>query len=177
MLGHTALAAQLRDLRAVWRHVKRMPDIDLTNALVAGGSGIAPLPPDVKFSYPRRIDGRPAEPQPQAALLALLLALFEDDISGVWARRGLVTYQSGLDSPFVQIPHESIVPGVLRECDLPDLVAALAPCSVTLEGLVDGRGRIVPLTEASAAYRTAAQAFERAGASDKFQIREAIKDD
>jgi hypothetical protein len=167
MLGQPMLAGQLRDLRAVWQHLKRTPGINMANAIVSGGSGIAPLMSGASFNYPRRIDGRPAEPQPQAALLALLLALFEDDISGVWARRGLVSFQSGLDSQFVQIPHESIVPGVLRECDLSDLAAALAPRAVTLEGLVNARGRLVPLEEARSAY---------AGGGDKLQIRAAIPD-
>jgi hypothetical protein len=172
MLGQTLLAGQLRDLRAVWRHVKQMPGIDATSAIVAGGSGVLPLPQGAAFSYPRRIDGRPAEPQPQAALLALLLALYEDDISGVLSRRGLVSYHSALESPFVQVPHESIVPGVLRQCDLADLVAALAPRSVTLEGLVDGRGRLVAIDEARSAFALAARRYENSGASGKLQIDE-----
>ena len=177
MLGQTLLGGQMRDLRAVWRHVKRMPNIDTTSAIVAGGSGVAPLPQDAAFLYPRRIDGRPAEPQPQGALLALLLALFEDDISAVWSRRGLVSFESALDSSFVQVPHESIVPDVLRECDLVDLVAALAPRHVTLEGLVDARGRLVSVSDARSVYSGAAERFRQAGAEDRLQIREAINNE
>src|SRR5204863_10098253 len=86
------------------------------------------------------------------ALLALLFGLFEDDTLVVAARNGLVSYRSVLDSPFVQVPLESIVPGVLREGDLPDLAAALVPREIALESLADGRGRLAPNADAKKTY-------------------------
>ena len=74
------------------------------------------------------------------ALLALLSAQFEDDVATVEASGGLVSFRSVLDSPFVQVPHECIVRGILREADLSDLAAAL-PRSVVLRNQVDGLGR------------------------------------
>jgi hypothetical protein len=172
MLGQPLLGGQLRDLRAVWQHLQRREDILLKEAIVAGGCGVAPLASDAPFAYPRRIDGRPAECQPSGALVALLLGLFEDDVKVAIGRHGLVSYHSVLQSPFVQLPHESIMPGMLRDADLPDLVALLAPREVTLEGLVDGRGRLVPALSARAAYESAFGAYTDASAASRLQIVE-----
>lgn len=139
MLGQTMLGAQLRDLRAVWRYSHtRFRDWKF----VAHASGMGePLAPDAPFSYPRRISSRPTECDLTGSLLVGLLALFEDDVDEVHCSQAAVSYRSALDSPFLQIPHDCIVPGVLQEVDLPDLLAALPPCRVTIETLVDGRGR------------------------------------
>jgi dienelactone hydrolase len=126
MLGPPLLAGQLHDFRAAWRHVQSREDVKPGAAIIAGGSGVTPLAAGAPFAYPRRIDDRPRECEPTGALLALLLALFEDGAQAVNSRLGLVSFCSILDSPFVQVPHEAIVPGVLLAGDIPDLVAALA---------------------------------------------------
>jgi hypothetical protein len=141
MLGQTKLGGQLRDLRAVWRHIRqRYPKVEET--LVVGGSGVEPLAASAAFSYPRRVD-RPEECQPTGALLALLLGLYEDDVKSIVCRHGLVSYRSVLDSPFVQVPHECIVPGVFQAGDLQAIVDSLAGQDYTSEALVDGRGRLM----------------------------------
>jgi hypothetical protein len=139
MLGQPLLGRQLRDLRTVWRHVQ--PLDGGREAIVIGGSGMTPLSPDAVFAYPRRID-RPAECRPTGALLALLLALYEEDFTSVVCRRGLASFRSVLDTPFVQVPHEAIVPEMLREGDMADLLSALAPRMVEQTELVDGLGRL-----------------------------------
>jgi hypothetical protein len=143
MLGQTLLGGQLRDLRAAWRHLSAGLGFDKSRMRIVGDSPVAALAEQAAFSYPRRIDQRPTECAPQGALLALLLALYEDDVASVEASGGLATFGSALDSQFVQIPHSCIVPGVLRECDMPDLVAAQAPRKVTLRRMVDARNRTV----------------------------------
>jgi dienelactone hydrolase len=127
MLGQPLLAGQLRDLSAAWRHLAANKQVDRNKISVIGDSPAPPLPPNTSFFYPRRIDGRPTECLPQGALLALLLALFEDDVASVETSGGLASFRSVLDSPFVQIPHECIIPGLLRDGDLSDVTAALAP--------------------------------------------------
>jgi hypothetical protein len=108
---------------------------------VVGGSGVEPLAADAAFSYPRRVD-RPEECQPTGALLALLLGLYEDDVNSVVCRHGLASYRSVLDSPFVQVPHACIVPGVFHAGDLQPLVDSLSGRDYTFEAAVDGRGRV-----------------------------------
>jgi hypothetical protein len=144
MLGRPLSSGQLRDLRTVWQRVRQRDPAAAKGAVVIGGAGVMPLDPNAEVAYPRRIDGRPAECRPTGALLAALMALYEDDFASVTTRRGLVAYRSVLDSQFVQVPHEAIVPGLLREGDLTDLFDALSPRGVEIEELVDGRGRLVP---------------------------------
>jgi hypothetical protein len=133
---------------------------------------VAPLAADATFAYPRRIDSRPAEADPSGALLALLLGLFEDESVAINARLGLVSYRSVLDSPYVQVPHEVILPGALAAGDLPALVSALAPREVGLEGLVDGRGRRVPPAKGAERYAPATKAYAEAGAAKALQFED-----
>src|SRR5206468_1247626 len=73
--------------------------------------------------------------EPLGALVVLLTALFEDDIHAVSARGGVTGFQSLLESPFVYVPHDVIVPGALTAGDLCDVVAGLAPRQVQLADL------------------------------------------
>jgi hypothetical protein len=88
--------------------------------------------------------------EPLGGLLALLGALYEDGVRVVAARHGLVAYQSILESPFVNVPYDIVVPGVFDAGDLGDVAASLAPRPLLLEELVDARNRLVP----DAALRT-----------------------
>ncbi len=151
MLGQPLLAGQLRDFRTAWHHVRKREGGDMRQAIAVGGSGTEPLASDATFSYPRRIDNRPAESRPTGALLALLMALYEDDFNTVAYRRGLASYRSVLDSPFVQVPHEAIVPGMLREGDIRDLIDTLANKSIEVEYPVDGLGRLLTSDKVSSA--------------------------
>jgi dienelactone hydrolase len=170
MLGQPLLGLQLRDLRTAWRHIQMREDVKPDELVLAGGAGETPLAAGAAFAYPRRID-RPRECEPTGALLALLMCLFEDHVAGVNSRLGLVSYRSILDSPFVQVPHEAIVPGVLSDGDLSDLVAALAAQrEVAIEGPVDGRGRRVPVALAEEEYALAKRTFAQAGAVERLQI-------
>jgi hypothetical protein len=176
MLGQPLLGGQLLDLRTAWRHVQRRDDVNLDEVTIAGCAGQMPLAADASFAYPRRIDDRPRECEPTGALLALLLALYEDKAEVVSSRLGMVSYRSILDSPFVQVPHDAVIPGVLREGDLPDLVAALAPREVGLEGPVDGRGRLVPIASVEIAYEVAKRAYTQARATQRLQFTELERD-
>src|SRR5262249_9708767 len=94
MLGEPLLAGQLRDLRAVMRHIQKRPDASATEIAVMAGSGVESLPADTTFAHPRRIDGRPEECQPAPALLALLAALYEEKVIGAVSRQGVTAYRS-----------------------------------------------------------------------------------
>ncbi|HZN36313.1 MAG TPA: hypothetical protein VFB80_20935 [Pirellulaceae bacterium] len=170
MLGQTMLGGQLRDLRAAWQHLQRREDVS-RNVVIAGGSGREPLAADAEFKYPRRVD-RPAESQPEAALLSLLFGLYEPASTVIVSRHGLVSYRSILDSPFVQAPHAAIVPGALQLVDLPDLAVVLAPREVVLDVLVDGRGRLIPKAVAEATYEAAARANTGSERPASLQISE-----
>ena len=101
------------------------------------------------------------EADPVGGLLALLTALYEDAVRGVAARGGLISYRSVLRDRFCYVPLDIIVPGILESADIADLVAALAPRSVALEGLVDGRNRSVSAADASQELRVVLSAYKR----------------
>jgi hypothetical protein len=105
----------------------------------------------------------PDQADPLGTLLALLGALYEEDLRAVYAYGGLIGYQSLLHSPFCYVPHDVIVPGALTAGDLAGVTATLAPRPLRLEGMVDGLNRRATaaalaeaLAPAQAAYRAAA---------------------
>jgi hypothetical protein len=77
-------------------------------------------------------------------LLALLGALYEDNVRTIAIRRGLSSFLSILEDRFTYVPEDIIVPGILEVGDIADAAAALAPRPLLLEGLVDGRNCAVP---------------------------------
>jgi hypothetical protein len=66
-----------------------------------------------------------------------------------------------LQDRFCYVPLDVIVPGILERADIADVVAALAPRAVLLEGLVDGRDRSVSAAVASQELRAALTAYQR----------------
>ena len=168
MLGEALLAQQLRDVRWIWSQCAALHRVDHDRKFVWGESLTNPAA-ETTFAFPRRVE-RPAEADPSGPLLAILLGLVQDDAAGVCARGGLVRFSAVLDSPFVQVPLASIVPGALGEADLPDFCAALAPRRLTLAGLVDGRNRAVSRATAEETYGVAVRAYTQAGTPGVVQI-------
>jgi hypothetical protein len=109
------------------------------------------------------INDEPDHAEPLGAALALLAGLFDGDIKAVVARGGLVSVRSVLDSPFICVPHDFVVPGLLTAGDLPDVAASIAPRPLRVEGLVDGTNRraksIQEWQTTSAAYAQSPGAF------------------
>lgn len=141
MLGRPLAAGQLEDLQRVVRYLREHQEIDGSHIALWADSAAKPLAADAPFKYPRRID-RPGEAEPGAATLALVAALLDDKLAGVYTSGGLVSFASVLDSPFVQVPHDAIIPGVLfAQADLPAVAKAIA-APVQLAAQVDGRNRL-----------------------------------
>ncbi len=170
MLGGTTVGARLRDLRAVLRHLRSRDDLDAARIALWGDSFAPANPPDRRFAVPRNVDGRPAWSEPLGGLLALLGGLFEDDVRAVCVRGGLSDVRSVLEEPFVCIPHDVVVPCLLRCGDLPDLAAALAPRPLRIDALVDGLNRRLPAARLAAVYRPAAETYEKAGAPTRLEL-------
>lgn len=164
MLGRTMVGAQLRDLRSVIRYLGTRTDIDRLRIAVWGDS-LAPANPsgeDIRVPY--QTNRSPHLSEPTAALLALLAGLFEEDVAAVNAAGGLYAYQSVLDSPFLYLPADAIVPGLLTVADVADIVAALPPMPVRLERMVDGQNRPAPDKTVHEAFVLARQTYREDGA-------------
>jgi hypothetical protein len=134
---------QLRDLLSVVQWLRTRDEIDADRVAVWGDSFAPVNPPERRVAVPQGIDDEPDHAEPIGAMLSLLAALFDPRVDTVLARRGLVSLRSVLDSQFVYVPHDFIVPAALTVGDLPDIATALAPAAVRIEGLVDGTNRQV----------------------------------
>ena len=162
MLGRTALGQRLKDARSILRYLRGRADLDASRVAVWGDSFAAVNPDGVMLdqslgqrSGPQTIH----EADPTGGLLALLTALYDDEIRGVAVRGGLISYRSVLQDRFCYVPLDAVVPGILESADIPDVVAALAPRAVLLEGLVDGKNRTVAAAGAATELRAAVSGY------------------
>jgi len=153
MLGGTAMGVRLKDARTVLRYLSTRTDLDAKRVVLWGESFMDTNPRDLVHDQSLMQQPGPQairQADPLGSLLALFLALYENPVRAVVARGGLVSYLSMLQDPFCYVPQDVIVPGILETADVGDLVSALTPRAVLLEGLVDGRNRRLTATEAGA---------------------------
>ncbi len=153
MLGNTAMGARLKDACTVLRYLSTRTDVDAKRVGLWGDSFTETNPRNLVLDQSLMQKPGPQAIQqadPLGSLLALFVALYENDVRAVAARGGLVSYSSMLQDRFCYVPQDVVVPGILETADVGDLVSALAPRAVLLEGLVDGRNRRLTAAEASA---------------------------
>lgn len=165
MVGQTAIGNRLRDLRTIWRWLKTHPNIDAKRLAVWGDSFTPVHLAERNLRVPHGIE-RPDPSEPSGTLLALLLALYEDDVRAVVAEGGLIDFQSALASPFCYVPFDAVVPGVIAVGDIAGLLLGLSPSHVRLIAPVDGHNRATTRLAQIAAYASARTAFD----SDTLQI-------
>ncbi len=170
LLGGTLLGARLRDLRTVLGALRGRPDLDATRVTLWGDSFAPPNPPDRRVAVPPDAADPPALAEPLGGTLALLGALYEDDVRAVYAHGGLGGFRALLDRPFVHVPHDALVPGAATAGDLGAVAAALAPRPVRLDGLVDGVNRRLPPAALDGPFAATRAAYRAAGAADRLNL-------
>jgi dienelactone hydrolase len=173
MLGQTLVGSRLRDLRAVLRYLRSRGDLDAARIGLWGDSFAAANPEGRDLAVPLDAKKGPDLAEPLGGLLALLGALFEDDVRAVYAGGGLTGYESVLRSPFCYLPHDVIVPGALTVGDLCDVAAALAPRPLHLERLVDGLNRRTDADTLRKTYESTQEVYRAAGADKRLVIETA----
>lgn len=176
VLGQTLLGSRLRDLRSVLLFLRTRRGLD-ENASLWGDSLAALNPPERSEVVPYGVDNPNAEAEPSAGLLVLLTALFEDNVNAVYARGTFASFRSLLDSQFLYVPHDSVVPGALTMGDVADIAAALVPRPLLVECLVDGLNRRVPFDTIAVAFAPTSQAYRLADASEQFSLNVTGQDD
>jgi dienelactone hydrolase len=168
MLGNTLLGGRLKDARTVLAWLATRGDLD-ANRIALWGDTPSPANPE------RILDETPGwqigpqvqyQAEPMGALLAILGALYEDNVRAVAARGGLAGYLALLQDNFAYVPNDAIVPGILEKGDVADAVAAVAPRPVLLEAMVDGRNRVVPDTALRSWFAPQAGLETRAASGD-----------
>lgn len=170
MVGDPLVAQQLRDARTVLAYLRSRDDVDPARIAVWGASFAGTNARDANLRVPRRIEGRPADAEPLGGMLALLLALYDDEIAAVSVDRGLASFRGVLDGPFVYVPLQSVVPGMLLRADLCDIAAALAPRPLMLCRLVDAQNRALEVPDALRAHERTAKAYVREKAGEELAI-------
>ena len=173
MLGGTTVGARLRDLRSVLHYLRTRRDLDARRLAVWGDSFAPSNAPERDLKLPLGIRDEAASSEPLGSLLALLLGLYEEDVRGVYARGGLVGFQSALSSPFLYLPHDVMIPGVLTAGDLSALAAGLAPRSLALVGMVDGLNRAAEAKAVEATYARTRKVYQAVNASDSLVVARA----
>ncbi len=172
LLGQTLVGSRLRDVRSVMRYLRTRSDLDASRTALWGDSFAPVNPPDRNLAVPLEVDPFPSLAEPLGGLLALLGALYEDDVRAVAVQGGLVGFRSVLGSTYCYVPHDALVPAVLKAGDLADVAAALAPRPVRLAALVDGLNRSTSAADLAASYAPARTAYDAQQAGARFQAEE-----
>jgi hypothetical protein len=71
-------------------------------------------------------------------MLTLLFALFNDEVKAITIQGGLTSYASTLKHHLVQIPNETLIPGIFNMGDISLLIHALGSRTMFLNQMVDG---------------------------------------
>jgi hypothetical protein len=79
-----------------------------------------------------------------AGVATLFAAAFDQRINSVELERTLVSYRSVVESRLHRGVLEDVVPGALREFDLPDVIAAMGPKVARVSDPVDAMGDVIP---------------------------------
>lgn len=170
LFGETMLGQRLGDVRSVVAWLRGRDDIDPKRVALWGASPGAVNREDTDFRVPRAVEGRPSQSEPAGGMLALLAALYDDDIAAVAVDGGLATYLDVLPHYQVYIPHDAMVPGALTCGDWCDVAAALAPRPLRMQHMVDGLNRPIQVQRLNSLYEPAAARYCATAAADRLQL-------
>jgi len=169
VLGQTLLGSRLRDLRSVLRYLRDRNDAGGSVSL--WGDSLAKMnPKDRSKVVPLGVDNPNVHAEPIGGMLALLCALFEDDVDAVYASGTLASFHSLLNSQFLRVPHDTVVPGALAVGDISDIASAIAPRPLKMENLIDGMNRSVSADNLRSTFSVTKDAYRYAKAGDRLSL-------
>ena len=105
-----------------------------------------------------------------AGPVALHAAALEPKVVALTIEGAILSWSDVVRTPLSRDQLTSVVPGVLRSYDLPDLAASLAPRSLTIRGAVDPAGRPVSRARVDTAYAVARAAYRARGAETSLTV-------
>ena len=103
-------------------------------------------------------------------LVALLGTVLDDRPLSLLCDHTLSDFLSVVESQDSHVELSWLVPGLLRDFDLPDLVATLAPRRCTLLNAIDSPGNAFPEAALRALYKVAMDSYSSLGSPDVLQI-------
>jgi hypothetical protein len=177
-LSRNLLGSRVKDLRTVLNYLRARESLRGARIAVWGESFAAQNPThlyldEVEYESGPQVQRRA---DPTGAHVALLTALYEDDVQAVAARGGLAGYLSVLENAFTYIPMDVVILGVLKAGDIADIAGALAPRPVVLADLVDGRNVPVQAGKLEKALAPARDTYGDAGASKRLSVTGKMED-
>ena len=170
MLGETLVGQRLHDLLVIVGRMKHHSLIDGKRVAVWGESLAEVNSADRRVEVPLGIDEEPAHSEPLGPLVALLAAAFDPDIDVVLARGGLVSFRSVLDSQFVWMPHDFVVPGAISTGDIPSLASAIAPRPLRVEAPISGVNRLADSKLVNKEWQLATDIYGQAKAKENLLL-------
>jgi cephalosporin-C deacetylase-like acetyl esterase len=103
-------------------------------------------------------------------ILALVLAALQPKIEKVAVEGTVLSYMEIVRARYHEGLTAAFVPGVVRDFDLPDLAAALAPRPLWIVDPRTPTGALVPTSRARSEFAPAAAAYERARQPEAFRV-------
>jgi pimeloyl-ACP methyl ester carboxylesterase len=144
LVDRTIVGLQVEDLLAVFEYLAGRDDVDPDRVAVLGrGAG---------------------------GILALSLAALEPGVEKVALEETVLSYMEIVRARYHEDLVASFVPGVLKDFDLPDLAAAIAPRPLWLVDPVTPTHALVSVERARAEYALARSAYGRAGRATAFRV-------
>src|SRR5579862_2385454 len=104
------------------------------------------------------------------AIASLMAAVLDDRLKSIVLNRGLADFRSVVESEDYSIALAWLVFGILREFDLPDLAAALAPRACLLLNPTGPLEETLSLQAIEAKYRNAMDVYSKADAGDRLKL-------
>lgn len=104
------------------------------------------------------------------AIASLMGAVLDERVKSIALSRGLADFRSVVESEDYSIALSWFVFGLLREFDLPDLVAALAPRPCLLLNSTGPRGEVLPMLTLESKHDIARDSYSKAGAIDRLKL-------
>jgi dienelactone hydrolase len=137
LLGRPLVGMRVADALAVLQALRARPDVRREQVVVAGRGW--------------------------AALIAALAGALDSETAGVAAEGAPASYAGVLKTDNYALAVSQMAPGVLKEFDLEDVYASLAPKPLLLLNAVNAETRKMDHAEARAALEGVSAAYERAG--------------
>jgi cephalosporin-C deacetylase-like acetyl esterase len=144
LVGKTIVGIQVSDVLAAFRHLLTREEVAAEKIAIHGVGN--------------------------AGVVALYAAVLEPRIASVTVENALLSYMTAVRAGTHKDLIDVVVPGVLRDFDLPDLAGKIAPRPLTITGARDAMGEPLALPTVQAEFGVAVRAYAQRRATSALRI-------